>query len=212
MTDESSNTKFRGNNNNNNPSHFIVLDAIARGIKDIDSIAKTTRLPRQEVELIVNDLLYQRLIIKEEKKRRFFGGKKVEIKVTDTGIRILNSKKQEFQQQAKELRQWHNNGNTTQLQSFMNSNRSWIPFMLFSGIMDVLFFTSMMSMLGMALNPMESQMAAESGGGGGGEEAAETDSSSGSEAGGEESGQAGGADYDTGGDFGGFDSGGFGDF
>jgi hypothetical protein len=202
MTDNPSKTRF-----GNNPGHFIVLDAIARGIKGIDNIAKATRLSRDEVELIVNDLSSQRLIIKEEKKRLFFGGKKIETKITDTGMRMLNSKKQELQQQAEQLRQWQNNGNTTQLQSYMDSgnNRSWIPFMLFSGIMDVLFFTSMMSMMGMALNPMESQMAAETGGGGG---EAETASSSG-----EESSQAGEADSGTvGGDFEGFDSGGFGDF
>jgi hypothetical protein len=87
----------------------------------------------------------------------------------------------------------------------MNSNRSWIPFMLFSGIMDVIFFTSMMSMMGMAMNPMESQMAAESGGGGAG------DTDTGSETGGEDSSQIGG-EADTSGDFGGFDAGGFGDF
>ena len=203
MTYDSSNTRF---GKNNNPTHFIVLDAIGRGIKDIDRIAKTTRLPREEVELIVNDLSSQRLIIKEEKKRRFFGGKKVETKVTETGLRILNSKKQELEEQAQQLRQWQGNGNTTQLQSYMNSNRSWIPFMLFSGIMDVLFFTSMMSMMGMAMNPMESQMAAESGGGGGA-----ADSDTGSETGGEDSSQIGG-EADTSGDFGGFDAGGFGDF
>ena len=78
-----------------------------------------------------------------------------------------------------------------------------MPFMLFSGIMDILFFTSMMSMMGMALNPMESQMAADSGSGGdGGAGDTETDSS-----------EAGGSEADTGGgDFGGFDGGGFGDF
>src|ERR671911_1109951 len=178
MTYDSSNTRF---GKNNNPTHFIVLDAIGRGIKDTDRIAKTTRLPREEVELIVNDLSSQRLIIKEEKKRRFFGGKKIETKVTETGLRILNSKKQELEEQAQQLRQWQGNGNTTQLQSYMNSNRSWIPFMLFSGIMDVLFFTSMMSMMGMAMNPMESQMTAESGGGGGA-----ADSDTGSETGGED--------------------------
>jgi hypothetical protein len=201
MTYDSSDTKF---GKNNNPTHFIVLDAIGRGINDIDKIAKTTRLPREEVELIVNDLSSQRLIIKEEKKRRFFGGKKVETKVTETGLRMLNSKKQELEEQAQQLRQWQSNGNTTQLQSYMNSNRSWIPFMLFSGIMDVLFFTSMMSMMGMAMNPMESQMAAESGG------AAAGDTAGGSETGGEDSSQIGEAD--TSGDFGGFDAGGFGDF
>jgi hypothetical protein len=202
MTYDSSDTKF---GKNNNPTHFIVLDAIGRGINDIDKIARTTRLPKEEVELIINDLSSQRLIIKEEKKRRFFGGKKVETKVTETGLRMLNSKKQELEEQAQQLRQWQSNGNTTQLQSYMNSNRSWIPFMLFSGIMDVIFFTSIMSMMGMAMNPMESQMAAESGGA-----AAAGDTAGGSETGGEDSSQIGEAD--TSGDFGGFDAGGFGDF
>jgi hypothetical protein len=77
---------------NNSPSHFMVLDAITRSIKDIDKISKATRLPRQEVELIINDLSSQRLIIKEEKKKWFFGGKKQEIRITDIGIRLLNSK------------------------------------------------------------------------------------------------------------------------
>ena len=193
------------NTANNNPRHFIVLDAIARGIKNVDKISKATRLPREEVELIINDLSLQRLIIKEEKRRRFFGGNKLEIKVTETGLRMLNSKKQELQQQAEQLKQWNKSGNTAQLQSYMksNNNRSWMPFMLFSGIMDILFFTSMMSMMGMALNPMESQMAADSGSGGdGGAGNTETDSSG-----------AGASEADTGGgDFGGFDGGSFGDF
>lgn len=183
----------------NSPNHFIVLDAIARGLKNIDKISKATRLSREEVELIVNDLSLQRLAFREEKKR-FFGGRKLEVKVTETGIRMLNSKKQELQQQAEQLKQWNKNGNTAQLQSYMNSNnnRSWVPFMIFSGIMDILFFTSMMSFMGMALNPMESQMAADTGGGG-----AEADSST----------EGGGSEADTGGgDFGGFDGGGFGDF
>lgn len=197
----------RPNVANNSPHHFIVLDAIARGIKSIDKIAKATRLSKEEVELVVNDLSLQRLILKEEKKRRFFGGNKLEIKVTETGQRMLNSKKQELQQQAEQLRQWNKNGDTAQLQRYMNSdnNRSWVPFMLFSGIMDILFFTSMMSMMGMALNPMESQMAADSGGGGAEGGAGET----GTEA---DSSEAGFGESDAGGDFGGFDGGGFGDF
>ena len=212
MSDDSSDTSS-GREKNNNPSHFMVLDAIARGIKEVDRIAEATRLPRNEVEIVVNDLSLQRLVTKEEKKRRFFGGKKIEIKITDTGMRMLNSKKQELQQEAEQLTQWQRNGNTTQLQRYMDSdnNRSWIPFMLLSGIMNALFFTSMMSMMGMALNPMESQVAAESGGGG----AADTDTSGASAD--DSSSQSAGSDVgdtvDTGGgDFGGFDGGGFGDF
>jgi hypothetical protein len=212
MSNDSSDTSS-GREKNNNPSHFMVLDAIARGIKEVDRIAEATRLPREEVEIVVNDLSLQRLVTKEEKKRRFFGGKKIELKITDTGMRMLNSKKQELQQDAEQLTQWQRNGNTTQLQRYMDSdnNRSWIPFMLLSGIMDVLFFTSMMSVMGMALNPMESQVAAESGGGG----AAETDTG-GASADGSSSQSAGSDVGDTvdtgGGDFGGFDGGGFGDF
>ena len=33
----------------NNPRHFIVLDAIARGMKSVDKIANAARLPREEV-------------------------------------------------------------------------------------------------------------------------------------------------------------------
>ena len=212
MSNDSSDTSS-GREKNNNPSHFMVLDAIARGIKEVDRIAEATRLPREEVEIVVNDLSLQRLVTKEEKKRRFFGGKQIELKITDTGMRMLNSKKQELQQEAEQLTQWQRNGNTTQLQRYMDSdnNRSWIPFMLLSGIMNALFFTSMMSMMGMALNPMESQVAAESGGGG----AAETDSG-GASVDGSNSQSAGSDVGDTvdtgGGDFGGFDGGGFGDF
>jgi hypothetical protein len=186
------------NSSKTSPNHFIVLDAIARGLKNVDKISKATRLSREEVELIVNDLSIQRLTIREE-KRRLFGGSRVELKVTETGVRMLNTKKQELQRQAEQLKQWNKNGNTAQIQSYMNSdNRSWVPFMLFSGIMDILFFTSMMSVMGMALNPMENQITADSGGGG-----AEADNTA----------DSGGGEADTGGgDFGGFDGGGFGDF
>ena len=34
----------------------MVLDAISRGMKKIDAIAKVTKLSKDEVELIVNDL------------------------------------------------------------------------------------------------------------------------------------------------------------
>jgi hypothetical protein len=209
MSSDSTDSSFGANKN---PRHFMVLNAIAMGIKDIDKISRTTKLPRQEVELIINDLSSQRLILKEERKRRFFGGKKLDIKISDTGMRILHSKKLELEQQAEQLRQWQRDGNTTQLQSYMESdnNRSWIPFMLFSGIMNAIFFTSMMSMMGMALNPMESQMAQESGSGSEGEGAgsAETETNSGSS----EASETGDMADTGGGDFGGFDGGGFGDF
>lgn len=140
---------------NESPNHFMVLDAVSRGMKKIDSISKVTKLSKDEVELIVNDLVAQKILIKNEKKG-FFGNKKVELGIADTGIKILNTKKQELSEKSERLQQLYETGDKTQVQSFMDSNRMWIPMMLFSGIMNVMFFASMMSFMGMAMNPTES--------------------------------------------------------
>jgi hypothetical protein len=58
-----------------------------------------------------------------------------------------------------QMQQWCDNGNSTQLQNYMKTNRMWIPLMLFSGIMNMIFFfTSMMSFIGMGMSPLESAM------------------------------------------------------
>jgi len=38
-----------------------------------------------------------------------------------------------------------------------------MPFLIFSGLMDMVFFMSIMSFMGMALNPMESSLGGEAG-------------------------------------------------
>jgi hypothetical protein len=187
---------------NESPNHFMVLDAISRGMKKIDSISKVTKLSKAEVELIVNDLISQRLIVKSVKKG-FFGNKKVELDIAKTGIEILNRKKEELCEKSERLQQLYQTGDKTQMQSFMDSNRMWIPMMLFSGIMNMMFFASMMSFMGMGMNPTESSM---------------TDGQidqSGAEGAATDTGGAGASDMDTSAgdaDFGGFDGGGFGDF
>ena len=139
---------------NKSPNHFMVLDAITRGVGSLDKISKVTKLSREELESIVNDLFTQRLIVKVEKKGFF--KKKVNLGVTEIGLKLLNAKKQELEEKRQQMQQSFDNGNGTQLQSYMDANRMWIPLMLFSGIMDVLFFTSMMSFMGMGMNPIES--------------------------------------------------------
>ena len=171
----------------------MVLDAIARGMKSVDKIARVTKLSKPEVELIANDLVAQRLVIQAEKKS-FFGGKKMEFTISHTGMQVLNSKKVELEKQAQQVQQWYQNGNTAQLQSYMDNNRAWIPMMLFSGIMNAIFFMSMMSLMGMALSPAETGFA----GSEGGEAGAAGDSGAGADSGGDMGGDFGG---DIGGDF-----------
>jgi predicted transcriptional regulator len=185
---------------NESPNHFMVLDAIGRGVKTIDKIAKVARLDKAQVELIVNDLIVQRLVIRTEKKG-FLGRTKVELTISHIGLQVLNAKKQELEKQWQQVQQWYNNGQTQQVQGYMDNNRMWVPMMLFSGIMNAMFFMSMMSMMGMALSPAESGLA-------GGDAGAGAAADSGGDAGADDG--SAGADS-GGGDFGGGDFGG-GDF
>ena len=184
---------------NESPNHFIVLDAIGRGLKSFDKIAKVTRLDKAQVELIINDLIEQRLVLRTEKKG-FLGRTKVELTISHTGLQLLNTKKQELEKQVQQIQQWQSNGQTQQLQSYMDNNRMWIPMMLFSGILNALFFTSMISMLGMAMTPAESGLV----GGEGAGTAADSGESAGAEDGGAGA-DSGGGGADFGGDFGGGD-------
>lgn len=194
---------------NESPNHFIVLDAISRGINNVEKITRATKLRKNEVESIVNDLLTQRLVVKNEKKGFFFGKKRLEIGITEMGIKLLNSKKQELQQKLQQMQQSFDNGDGTQLQGYMNANRMWLPMMLFSGIMDMMFFTSMMSFMGWGMNPMESAMIGSDGGyhdTGSSANDAHSGHYQAETSGGSDSDSTGGADYDS---SGGSDSGGF---
>src|SRR6476659_6292120 len=128
------------------PNHFMVLDAVSRDINSVEKIATGTKLNNEEVQLILNDLLTQRLIVKIQKKGFIFG------------------KKQELEEQKQQMQQSYESGDNNQLQGYMDANRMWMPMMLFSGIMDMMFFTSMMSFMGTAMNPMESAMMGDGGG------------------------------------------------
>jgi len=185
------------------PNHFIVLDAIARGMNNLDKISRVSKLNKSEVEIIVNDLVFQRLVMMNE-RRGFFGKKKKELKITETGMSLLGDKKKELQEKVQEMQQYYNNGDKSQLDSFMVSNRSWVPMMLFAGIMDILFFTSMMSLLGLGLNPMESSLAQD---GANADNSGSADNTNGASDSSSESSSA--DSQDVGSDGGGFDGGGF---
>jgi hypothetical protein len=193
---------------NESPSHFMVLEAIAQGIDSIDKISNAVRKNKDEVSSIVNDLVVQRLATMIE-KRRFFGGKKLKITITETGKSLLGIKHEELKQNKQKLEQLYESGDKQQLQTYMDSNRMWMPYMLFSGLMNVLFFTSMLSFMGMTMSPSESLVADNSGSSSDASDTAGTDNQA--DAGGtSDSTDTGDMSSDGGGfDGGGFDGGGF---
>ena len=190
---------------NDSPNHFIVLDAIGRGLKTTDKICKVTRIDKSEVELLLNDLTVQRLVVRMEKKGFFRN--KTEFVINETGQSLLDSKKHELEQKAKHIEQAYGNGNTAQLQSFMEADRAWIPMMLFSGLLNVVFFSSMMSFMGMTMSPQESSMAGDTGGA---SDSTDSSTDSGSDTGAQV--DSGGADSAGDSSGGGFEGGGFDSF
>ena len=192
-------------NLNDSPLHFLVLNSIFKNSNTLNKIYKFTNLTKTETEKILKELQNQKLITGVEKKSFFFG-KKIQYDITETGLKVLNAKNQELEEKMKQVQQWYTQGDQTQLHSFMDDNRAWLPLMVISGIMDMVFFTSLMSFAGMSLNPLESYLFG-GGGGGGGIDNSGTDPSSTSPDAGTAIGDGGGGDtsgYDFGG--GGFDS------
>jgi hypothetical protein len=181
-----------------------VLDAISRGVIDAGKIAKVAKVDKADVEMILNDLSAQRLVILDEKKGLF--GKKVQARITDVGSRLLSSKKEELEVKAREFKDMYRNGDRQGMQSFMDSNRIWLPMMIFSGIMSAMMFASMMSFMGMAMNPGEAAVAGDAAGA----EAQAGDTQSVADQGGADAGADSGG-FDSGFDGGGGDFGG-GDF
>jgi uncharacterized membrane protein YgcG len=184
------------------PKHFMVLDAVSRGVEDAGKIAKVTKTDKAEVEMILNDLAVQRLVVAEQKKGLF--GKKLQARITDTGSRLLSSKKQELEEKARELTAMYRNGDRKGMESFMDDNRAWLPMMIFSGIMSAMIFASMMSFMGMAMNPAEAAMTGDAANADA--QSADTQSvadDSGGADGGADSGGTDFSGFDTGGDLGG---------
>jgi hypothetical protein len=174
----------------------MVLDAIGRGMKTADKISKVTRLDKTDVELILNDLDVQRLVNRIEKKG--YLKSKLEFTITETGLDLLNTKKRELEQKTKDIKQAYGSGNTAQFQSIMGTERTWIPFLLFSGLLDVLFFASAMSFLGMAMSPQESSIVGDSGGAT--DSASDSDTTAGQEdSNPDDSNSGGGGDFEGGG-------------
>ena len=184
---------------NDSPNHFMVLDAIGRGMTTADKISSVTRLDKTEVDLILNDLAVQRLVNRTEK--RGFIRKKMEFTINQTGHALLDSKKRELEQKTKDIKQAYGSGNTAQFQSFMGTDRAWIPFLLFSGLLDVVFFASAMSFLGLAMSPQESSMAGDTGGASdsGSDSASDSDTAAQEDSGAADSSSSGGGDFEGGG-------------
>ena len=132
------------------PKDIIVLGAIKHGIKKFDKIQKTTQIEPEELNSILEQLEKRGFIQVEEKKGWF--GKKVEIVATERGAKEIDERVHELQAKWNQMSALYQAGDKEKLKQQMDSNKSILPMMMFFGVMDIMMFSMMFSMMGMAMS------------------------------------------------------------
>ena len=136
---------------------IIVLGTIRHGITKFDRIRKMTNLSPEELNTILEDLESRGYISVRQKKSWF--GTKVEIQATQSGINKVDDNVREMQSKWGQMQAIYKSGDKGKMRQYMDDNRSILPMLLFFGIVDMMMFSMMFSMIGM---PMASYVPAES--------------------------------------------------
>ena len=132
------------------PKDVIVLGSIRRGKKKFSNIQNETRINPEELNSILEQLENNGFINVEEKKGWF--GKKIELKITEKGSNELDKKIIEIQNKWKEMQSIYESGDKQKLQQKMEENKSFLPTMMFFGVMDMMMFSMMFSMMGIGMS------------------------------------------------------------
>ena len=137
------------------PKDVIVLGSIQRGRKKFSDIQNETKISPEELNSILEELENKKFIKVEENKGWF--GKKIELKITEDGSNELDKKIIEIQSKWKEMQLLYESGDKQKLQQKMEENKSFLPTMMFFGVMDMMMFSMMFSMMGIGMSDYVSQ-------------------------------------------------------
>jgi DNA-binding HxlR family transcriptional regulator len=132
------------------PKDVMVLGAIKSGAKTFDKIRKATRIDPKELNEIL-ERLERRELITVQKKKGFFGPK-IEMQVTDKGKSELESRIHELEQDWNKMVTLYKSSDKQKLEQMMDDRKSLLPTMMFFGIIDMIMFTAMFSMIGHAMS------------------------------------------------------------
>ena len=131
------------------PKEIIVLGAIKQGVKKFDKIQKTTLIDPKELHMILEKLESGGFIKVEEKKGLL--GNKIEIMATDKGRKEVDERIHEMQIKWNQMAAIYKTGDKEKLKQCMDDNKSFLPMMMFFGVMDMMMFSMMFSMMGMEM-------------------------------------------------------------
>ena len=137
------------------PKDVIVLGSIRRGKKKFSNIQNETKISGEELNSILEEL-ENKIFIRVEESKGWFG-KKIELKITEDGSNELDRKIIEIQDKWKEMQLIYESGDKQKLQQKMEENKSFLPTMMFFGVMDMMMFSMMFSMMGIGMSDYVSQ-------------------------------------------------------
>ena len=129
---------------------LIVLGAINSGARQFNKISKVTKIKPEELNCILEKLENCGFINVQEKKGWL--GKKIELNVTEKGSREIEERVHELKGKWKNMRDAYETGNKQKLQQVMKDEKSFLPTMMFFGIIDIMMFSMIFSMMGMAMS------------------------------------------------------------
>jgi len=135
---------------NKEPKDIIVLGAIQAGIKKFDKIQKITLIEPEELNSILEQLENRKFIRVVEKKGLL--GKKIEIAVTEKGSKEVDKQIHELQTKWNQMSTLYKTQDKESLKQYMDENKSFFPMMIFFGVMDMMMFSMMFSMIGMTMS------------------------------------------------------------
>ena len=131
------------------PKDVIVLGAIKKGAKKFEKIQNEAQIDAAELNSILEKLEKREMITVEEKKGWF--GKKIEIKITEKGSKEVEERIHELQGKWDQMSLLYKSGDKQKLKQYMDDNKSILPTMMFFGLMDMIMFSMMFSMMGMMM-------------------------------------------------------------
>jgi len=129
---------------------IIVLGSIQAGIDKFDKIQKMTQIEPKELNLILEQLEKNEFIHVKEKNGLL--GKKIEIKVTEKGSNEVDKQVHELQTKWNQMSTIYKTKDKEKLKQIMDDNKSALPIMIFFGVMDMMMFSMMFSMIGITMS------------------------------------------------------------
>ena len=132
------------------PKDLMVLGAIKRGAKKFDDIQKMTQIKPKELNSILEQLEDKKLIQVQERKGWL--GTKIEIATTKAGDDEVDARIHELQTRWEQMSVLYKTGDKEKLKQRLDDNKSFLPTMMFFGIMDMVMFSMMFGMMGVAMS------------------------------------------------------------